>query len=185
MGKAEERKAWPLRIFCPSQSLSLSSPSQHKSWPLSGRSWVYSPTDIKKILNYYQWKKQNKKSFNVRLRSVKYCTFTHLLLFPIFFIVELYLKPDACKELSNAMSPWLLRKDSNSHQLSNMNLRIANCALETYLDNQSLVQSKFHCVGIFFLENQILWSHHYTRNDKLYHNTLHSNDIQALFHGAV
>ena len=102
-----------------------------------------------------------------------------------FFILELDLKPDACKELSNAMSPWLLRKDSNSHQLSNIILRIANWALETYLDNQSSVQSKFHCVGIFFLENQILWSHHYTRNDKLYHNTLHSNDIQALFHGAV
>ena len=26
MGKAEERKAWPLRIFCPSQSLSLFHP---------------------------------------------------------------------------------------------------------------------------------------------------------------
>ena len=56
----------------------------------------------------------------------------------------------------------------------------------TYFGKQTLVHSKFHCADIFLLENQTLYSHYYTRTDRLYHNTLlHSLSIRILFHWMV
>ena len=56
----------------------------------------------------------------------------------------------------------------------------------THFDKRSLVHSKSHLVGIFFVENQTLYSHRCTRTDRVYHYTLlQSLSIQILFHWVV